>query len=479
MQPDSGPQHHPTAPRQRALVTAAMMGGIFLAAMDITAVAPAMPRIVGALGGGELYAWAFSVYAVLSTTTTPVFGRIADRRGRKRTFLAGISIFLLGSAASGAAPSMPAFIGARAVQGIGAAALMTTAFTVVGDLYRLRERAKIQGYLSGVWGIASILGPLVGGTLVAAVGWPWIFYMNIPVGIAAAILVVMHLHEEGYPRQGTSLDFIGGTFFSGAVLLLLVSLKLHGSGFVATLLSALGAALIFIIREKHARQPLFDLALFRIPVYRVANGAGFFAGAVLLSLSAYLPVYVMNARSGSAVLSGLMLTPMSMGWVLAAALGSRVLVRLGYWRVAIPGLAVITTALFGISRIRLETSWALIVPLMFVIGIGFGMSFTTFLVSVQEEVGTEKRGEATSAVQFFRQIGGALGVAILELVFVSRLSDANLLEATPGRVFSALQQAELVAGFQVAFLVATAFAAVALLFGLFAPARGRTAGSGR
>jgi len=445
------------------------MGGIFLSALDLTAVAPAMPRIVGSLGGGELYAWAFTIYAVLSTTTTPVFGRLADRRGRRPVFVAGVFIFLLGSILSGAAPSMIPFLVARGIQGIGAGALMTTAFTIVGDLYDLRARARIQGYLSGVWGVAAVVGPLIGGTLVATVGWRWLFYLNIPVGLAAAHVVFHHLKEEGYPRPGAGLDFVGGTLFSGAVLLLLTGLKLSGWPMAVALVAATGSALLFLLRERRTPDPMFDPRLFRIRLLNVANACGLFAGAVLLSLSAYLPVYVMNVRGGTAIQSGLMLTPLSAGWVIAATFGGRLLLRTSLRVLVIPGLLLLTVATIFISRIGPDTSWWPIVIVLFGVGVSFGLSFTTFLVSVQERSGAEFRGQATSSVQFFRQIGGALGVAALEIVYLAHLSDPALMESSPDRVVTAVERMELMSGFSAAFLLAAGFAGVAFLAGLLTP----------
>ncbi|MCU0727849.1 MAG: MFS transporter [Planctomycetes bacterium] len=453
----------------RLKITAAVLGAIFLAAMDVTAVAPAMPRIIGDLGGGELYAWAFTIYAVLSTTTTPVFGRLADRRGRRPVLLFGIGVFLLGSVACGGAPTMELFLLARGLQGIGAGALLPTAFTIVGDLYDLRARARVQGYLSGVWGVASVLGPLVGGTLVETLGWRWLFYINLPVGLLSAAVIARRYREEGFPRAGAGLDLRGGAYFSCAILLVLLGLELEGALRAGAIAAGVAATVGFVRRERRAPHPLFDLSLFRIPVYRAANLSGFFAGAVLLSLSAFLPVYVMNLRGGSAVLSGLVLTPMSFGWVVASVAGGRLLVRSGYRPIAIPGLLLLSGATFGLSRLGPETPIAIVALLMAGCGLGFGFSFTTFLVAVQEEVGPEKRGEATSAVQFFRQIGGALGVAVLEVVFLARVGEASLLEARPGRVLDAASRDAISGGFREAFLFAALFAAAAVVAGMFAP----------
>lgn len=458
----------------RRAVTLAVMGAIFLAAMDVTAVAPAMPRIVGSLGGGVLYAWAFSIYAILSTTTMPLWGRLADRRGRKRVMLSGIGIFLAGSAFSGAAPTMPLFILARGIQGLGAGALLPIAFTIVGDLYDLRERARIQGFLSGVWGVASVIGPLVGGTLVETVGWRWLFYINIPVGLLAGWVIASRLRETGYPKEGAKLDLLGGTLFSGALLLLLSGLKASMPWSAALLAASGAAAACFVLRERSAKSPLFDLSLFRIPVYRAANTSGFFAGAVLLCLSAYLPVYVMNVRSGTAVTSGLMLTPLSFGWVTAATLSGRMLLKYDFRRVVIPGLLVLAMTAFGVSQLGIDTSYALIAVLMFATGLGFGFSFTTFLVAVQEEVEQERRGQATSAVQFFRQIGGALGVAVVEVVFVAQLLDPSLLEAKPKGAYGAVERAALMSGFHHGFLVVAGLALLALLCGVLSPGKRRT-----
>jgi MFS family permease len=308
-----------------------------------------------------------------------------------------------------------------------------------------------------------VVGPLVGGTLVETVGWRWVFYLNVPVGLVTAALIARNLKETGYPRPGGSLDLLGGTWFSGAVLLLLVGLKLGGVTGAAVLAAAAGSFSLFVLRERRAEEPLFDLALFRIPVYRIANVVGFFAGAVLVGLTAYLPVYVMNARGGSPVASGLTLTPISIGWVTAATIGGRLLVRHGYRRIVIPGHFVLLAATFGISRVGLDTPWAIVAGLLLLTGIGFGLSMTTFLVAVQESVGAELRGQATSAVQFFRQIGGALGVAVLELVYLAQLPDPSLLEARPGQTFLPAERAQLMDGFDAAFLVATGIALLALL----------------
>ncbi len=221
-----------------------------------------------------------------------------------------------------------------------------------------------------------------------------------------------------------------------------------------------------MLRERRAERPLFDLSLFRIPVYRAANAAGFFAGAVLLSLSAYLPVYVMNVRGDGPVISGLMLTPMSFGWVIAATASGRLLPRCSFRRIVLPGLALLVLTTFGISRAGPDLSYVFVCALMFLTGVAFGLSFTTFLVAVQERVERDRRGQATSAVQFFRQIGGALGVAVLEVVYTARLSSPALLEAKPGRVFSAVERGELMAGFRAAFLLAAGLALVALLTSL-------------
>ncbi|MEN8152316.1 MAG: MFS transporter, partial [Planctomycetota bacterium] len=379
--------------------------------------------------------------------------------------------FLAGSALSGAAPSMGFFLVARGIQGVGAGALMTTAFTIVGDLYDMEARARIQGYLSGVWGVAAVVGPLIGGSLVATVGWRWIFYLNIPVGLAAAHFVFHRLRESGYPREGAGLDLVGGTFFSGAVLLLLLGLKLEGAWMAVALVAAAGSAALFLLRERRGPDPMFDPRIFRIRLMNVANACGLLAGAVLLSLSAFLPVYVMNVRGGTAIQSGLMLTPISAGWILAATFGGRLLLRVPLRALVIPGFCLLTVATYFVSRIGPETSWWPIVGTLFVIGVSFGLSFTTLLVAVQERSGVEIRGQATSAVQFFRQIGGALGVAALEVVYLSRLSDPSLLESAPGRILTAAERTELMTGFAAAFLLATAFAAAAAAASVAIPRR--------
>ncbi len=460
-----------SARRERRFVTVAVVGAIFLAALDVTAVAPAMPGIVGSLGGGGLFSWAFSVYMLFSTTTVPVFGRLADRRGRKPVFLAGVGLFAAGSAACAAAQTMPLFLAARALQGLGAGALMPTAFTIVGDLYDLRARPRVQGAISGVWGLASIAGPLAGGALVETVGWRWLFLVNLPIGVAVAVVLALCLREEGYPREGGRIDIAGGTLFSGAVILFLVGLKTTGAASVATLAVGVAAAAAFVRREATAASPMFDLSLFRIPVYRSANLAGLFAGAVLISFSAYVPVFVMNARGGTAVESGLTLMPMSLGWVLAAVAGGRLLIRHDFRRLVAPGLLVLAAATFGVSRIGLATPLPAAAALLFAAGLGFGLSLNTFLVAVQEAVGRERRGEATSGIQFFRQIGGAMGVAALEVLLVARAGGPDLLEARAGRLLAETERAAVAAGFREAMLAAAALAALACVAALLSGGR--------
>jgi EmrB/QacA subfamily drug resistance transporter len=414
--------------RERQLVTVALVSGMFLAALEATGVATAMPTAVSELGGVSRYSWAFSAYLLTSTTTVPLFGKLADLHGRLRIYHVSVIIFLLGSALCGAAQTFEQLVIFRAIQGIGAGGVMPISVTLVGDIYTLEERGRIQGVFSAVWGIASLVGPIVGGLVTDMLSWRWIFYFTIPFGIISAIMLQMFLREP-LRRKDHKLDVLGTVILTTAVTMLLVAM-LEGSevwgwtdsrtlGLIALSLLGLGA---FIWQEKRAEEPMLPLDIFSNRVIAVASAGSVILGSLLFSLVAFVPMWAQGVWGGSASDAGTALIPMMLAWPLASTISGRLMLRVGYRVLVITGsiLAAIGLAILSYGHPdRLQLTIA-----MAVIGLGNGFIATPFLVAVQNAVPWNRRGVATSTNQFFRTIGGSISVAALGAVLNAHLRDA-------------------------------------------------------
>ena len=400
-------------------VTVAVMTATFLAALDSTVVGTAMPTVIGALGGLDLYSWAFSAYLLTSTTVVPLCGRLADMHGRKPVFLAGAVLFLAGSALCGAATSMQWLILFRAIQGLGAGAVLPASITVVGDIFQVEERARVQGLLSSVWGVSAIIGPAIGGLIVDRLDWRWVFFVNLPFGIVSMVLFSVFLHERVTSKRHR-VNFAGTALLTVGVTTLLLGLLEAGQSGAA--LPAPPAALIavavlllllFLQRESHAEEPLLPLNLFKTRVVAVSNAAGFLAGATLLGVSSFIPPFVQGVLGGTAINAGSTLTPMSIGWPVGSTLSGRLIMRHGYRPVVVLGTALIALGSLLLLPIWASTPQPFIMLAMSVLGLGMGLTTTSFLVAVQSSVGWGERGIATASTQFFRTIGGAVGVAAM------------------------------------------------------------------
>ena len=408
-------------------VTVAVIMATFLAALDTTVVGTAMPTIIGRLGGLSIYSWTFSAYLLTSTTTVPIYGRLADIYGRRPVFLAGASIFLAGSALCGTAGSMEQLILFRGVQGLGAGAVLPVSITVVGDLFRVEERARIQGLLSGVWGVSSIAGPAVGGLIVDRLDWRWVFYVNIPFGLASMLLFALFLHEAVSARR-RPVDYLGTALLTGGVTLLLLGLMgfdEHAAvaGVSPWMLLAISAGLIglFVWQQLRTSDPVLPLSLFRNRVISVSNAAGFLGGATLFGVSSFIPPFVQGVQGGSPLHAGAALAPMSIGWPLGSTLAGRLIVRHGYRPTVLLGTACILAGSAMLLPVGADTSQWFIMVAMVVMGLGMGFSATSFIVAVQSAVGWGQRGVATASVQFFRTIGGAIGVAAMGVLLSSSM----------------------------------------------------------
>ncbi len=411
--------------RRRWFVTIGVMTGMLLAALEATVVGTAMPTIVAALGGLAHYSWVFSAYLLTSTVTVPVWGKLSDLFGRRRLFQIGVAVFLVGSAACGFSQTMTQLIVSRAVQGLGAGALVPLAMTIVGDIFTLHERAKMQGLFSGVWGVSSIFGPLVGGFITDQLSWRWVFLLNLPVGIAAAIIIGVALREP--PRhERPSIDYLGATVLTLAVTILLLVL---GATNIATprnlILIALviGSLFWFIHIERRAKDPVVPLALFRNRVVAVAVGVGFLAGIAMFAAITFVPLLAQGVFGATATQAGSFLTPLMLSWVLVSIIGGRLLIRFGSRVLVILGLALMLVGFVALSTFTATTPRMLMVFELILIGAGLGLVMLTLLIASQHSVSREQLGITTSLNQFSRSIGGAIGVAILGAVLAAGLAE--------------------------------------------------------
>ncbi len=404
--------------QQKRVVTVAVMLGLFLAAVDTTVVATALPTIARSLRGLELYAWVAAGYSLAMTAATPVFGGLADRYGRRRVYLFGVATFLLGSALCGAARSMPELVAFRALQGVGGGALLPVAITIVGDLYSLEERARVQGLFSGVWGVASVVGPLLGGLLVDRWSWRWIFYVNLPVGLVTLWVVAWRYREKPVRATG-SVDVVGAALLVAAVVLGLWSLERPRPGPGLVLAGLL--AVVFLGWESRARHPLLPLRLFRNRLVAASSLVGFLVGAALFGSVYYLPLFVQGVQGRSPTEAGATLTPLMLAWTVASSLGGRLVLRVGFRRVATCGALVLGAGFAALVALPPTAGAGLLRAAAAALGTGMGLVVLVTVLGVQGSVGYGERGLATSLTVFFRSIGGAVGVSAFGSLLVARL----------------------------------------------------------
>jgi EmrB/QacA subfamily drug resistance transporter len=414
----------PPTPNRKLVVTAILLG-MFMAAMEATVVATAMPTVIADLSGLELYGWVGSIYMLATTVTIPLWGKLSDLRGRKSVMLIGLTVFLIGSVASGMAPTMGALIAFRAIQGIGAGALQPIAMTIIGDIFTVEERARMQGIFGAVWGIAAICGPLLGGLIVKALSWRFVFYVNVPFGLLSAALLIAFF-EEKVERAGEKITFDA----LGAVLLVVTILSVLGAasgrGGAGWLLPVAALALAaFLAVEKRAKEPILPLHLFGKKVIAVSSAVSALLGAVMMGSLMYTPLFVQAVRGGSPTDGGTSVAPMLIGWPIASAMSARLLVSLGFRplvRAGLVGLSIATACLAFAIRSDLPLGAFRVV--MFFMGAGMGLVTTSMLIAVQDAVEWHERGVATSSSMFFRTIGGAVLVGVLGGILAKSLGGA-------------------------------------------------------
>jgi EmrB/QacA subfamily drug resistance transporter len=445
----------------RPLTVVSLLLGLFLAAMEMTVVSTAMPTVVAELGGLPLYAWAFAGYMLAATVTVPIWGKLADLRGRKPVLLSGLGLFLVGSFGCGWAGSMAWLIAWRAVQGLGAGAMQPITFTIVGDLFDVHERGRMQGLFGAVWGIAGLVGPLVGGAIVHAVGWRWIFWVNLPFGIASAAVLLLAYHERP-ERHEHRLDVGGAALLALAVVAALLSARSRGSALAGVPVALLAGA-AFLAVERRAREPLLPLDLFATRVMAVSSAAGALMGAAMMATVTFVPLWVQSVLGAPPTAAGAAIAPMALGWPVASAISGRLMPRLGYRRLLVGGFAVTATAAILLALfLRPGTPLRAVQSLTALFGAGLGLANPPLLIAVQTSVPWNRRGVATASTIFFRTIGGTLAVGLLGGALAHALAGAGaapaLVEKLLGPERSALDPA------QVASVAAALQGAMAIVF---------------
>jgi EmrB/QacA subfamily drug resistance transporter len=407
------------------------MTSMAMIAIEATIVSTAMPQIVADLGGLRLYSWVFSSFLLAQTAMTVVFGNLADVYGRKPIMLIGIGIFLLGSILAGFAWSMPVMIWCRLIQGVGAGAMQPVAMTVVADLYPARERGKVQGYLASVWAVAAVIGPLLGGLIISSVSWAWIFWINIPVGIAAATGFILFLKEDAKHERRT-IDVGGAASFTVAVTSLLIALTELGNHQPTRVVAAatlfLIAAAIFVVLERRVTHPIVSFALWSHRPIAATNLVGVFASMTLIGLTTFLPIYVQLVMQRSPTTAGFTLTTMLIGWPAGATMAARLFHRFALRHLLLSGalLQPLGAAFF----VALTPHTSPVLPAMgsLVMGFGMGLISVPSLVLIQEIVDSTQRGSVTASNLFSRNLGSTLGATVLGAVLNLALRASGKLE---------------------------------------------------
>jgi EmrB/QacA subfamily drug resistance transporter len=409
-------------------VVVALLLAVFMSAMEATVIGTAMPTVVADLGGLLLYGWVGSSYLLASTVSVPLYGKLADLSGRRPVLLFAIGLFLVGSVWSGFAGSIEELIVARALQGLGAGGIQPVTFTILGDLYTLAERGRVQAFFGAMWGLAGAFGPVLGGILVAELSWRWVFWINVPFGIASAFVLVTSYHERPVRREAR-LDWAGAFLLtSGSIALLAAAQRVQVE---LTLPLAAVLLTLFVRVERHAAEPVVPLTMITERSVLVASSAVCLLGAAMSTSVTFLPLAVQGIMARSPSEAGTAIAPLLFGWPIAAAITSRTITRVGFRLPVVIGSLVIAAALvaLGWSVEVAGPDASLWLPRVAMGGYGFGMGLTStsLLLAVQTGVGAEQRGVATALNLFARSIGGALGVGALGAVF-SGLVGAELSE---------------------------------------------------
>ena len=426
---------------KRLAIMGAVMLALFLSAMDQTIVGTALPRIIADLSGLELYAWVFTSYMLMSTTFVPIIGKAGDVYGRKPLMIGGVVIFLAGSVLCGMSQSMVQLIVFRGLQGIGGGFIFANAFAIVGDLFTPAERGRYMGLMSAVFGLASVIGPLIGGGITDNLSWRWVFYVNIPLGLAALLVLAAVLPRSARHDASRRIDYAGAVALAASIAPLLLAFSWAGTDYAWTspqvivpmVLAAL-AFMAFVAIELRADDPVVPPEIFRNRVFAVATAVTFVTGAAMFSGTVYIPLFMQGVLDFSATNAGLVLTPMTLALVLGSIISGQIISRTGSYRwLNLIGLVVATSGMYLLSTMDAGSSQITGMRDMAIVGFGLGLSIPSLMLASQNAVVQPMLGVATSMTQFARSVGGVIGVAIMGSLLTRRLED-ELVQGLPQEV---------------------------------------------
>lgn len=429
--------------RKRKIVISLMVA-MFLGAVEGTVVTTAIPTIVKALNGFEIISWVFSVYLLTSAISTPIYGKLSDLYGRKNVLTIGIVIFLSGSFLCGMSQNMYQLIIFRAIQGLGAGSIFTVTYTIVGDIFTLSERAKVQGGLSTVWGIASLIGPFIGGFLIDYLSWHWIFFINIPFGILSIVLLNRNLNEK-LDKKKVKIDYAGTAILSITILAFLYGTMSKGNSSLSFLLTIAGFAItavmciLFYFVEKRTSEPIIPFEIFT-KTNIIANVISFLISAVLIGVDVYMPIYLQNVLGFDPTISGLSMAPMSITWAISAVILSKTIPKYGEKKVTIFSILMTLLGCLLFVSLRAQSSILLVILYSSIIGFGFGGAFTILTIVVQSSVEYNTRGAATATNSLVRTIGQTIGVSIfgsvINLSIVKYFNNLGIKGIKPDNLYS-------------------------------------------
>ncbi|MFC2170949.1 MDR family MFS transporter [Calditrichota bacterium] len=409
--------------REKGWIVFALMISVALAAIDITIVSTALPTIVSELSGVALYSWLVSIYLLTSTTSVPLYGQLADNLGRKPVLIWGIVLFTVASFLCTQATTMIQLIIFRALQGLGSGAILPMTMTIIGDIFDIEERARYQGFFSGVWGVSSIIGPALGAFILTFWSWHGIFYINLPIGALALLLVVKFYHEHNDSKHRT-VDVAGALLMTAGVSFLMLALQIESDGQLSNVLfsSSIICFSALVMVEKIVKSPFIPIPLLKKRIISVSYLVALFAGILQFGTTAFMPLFVQGAMGGTPTSVGLTMAPMAIGWPLGSILSGRLIIKMGYKPVLITGT---TIGVLGSSLLLLMSSTTILPAVMgivFLVGLAQGLITTPIVIAVQDAVDWKQRGITTALNQFSRTIGGVIGVAVMGSLLNSRLS---------------------------------------------------------
>ncbi|GHI01113.1 MDR family MFS transporter [Neobacillus kokaensis] len=418
--------------KKKITIMIAIMVAMFFSAINQTIIGVAMPRIIAKLGGMDYYTWAITIYLLTTTVATILVGKLSDIYGRKPFILAGIGLFTIGAFLSGLSTDIFQLIAYRSITGFGAGVIMSTAFTAIGDLYLPRERARWTGLMSGIFGISSVLGPLVGGYVVDHLDWHWVFWIFLPLGIIAFIMIAV-LFPKVPRREGETIDYLGSFFLTVTIVALLLAFSLAGEGpgkYAWTsweILGLFGLTIIglaaFIVTESKVKSPVLPLSLFKNDIVTMSNMAGFLLGAGMMGVMIYAPFFIQGVKGISPSGSGYIMMPMSIVMVLATAFAGQLMTKTGKYKgLAIAGLLTTAIGIYLLHFITIDTPIYLLIMYLCIVGIGLGASMPVFSLTVQNAVPLKQLGVASASSQLFRSLGSTIGIGILGTIMSSRMT---------------------------------------------------------